>query len=73
MPDAREMKAQKYTSTSRAGTPLGRGDHIGVDVAFEQAQNSEGDHSRRKDRMTHARDAHRPILRVHLVLESLVG
>ena len=33
------------------------------EIAFYEAQDSEADHGRRKDRMTHTRDAHRPILR----------
>ncbi len=34
------------------------------EIAFDQAQDSEGHQGRRKDRMTQACDAHRPILRV---------
>jgi hypothetical protein len=30
---------------------------------LDQAQDSKGDHGCRKDRMTHACDAHRPFLR----------
>src|SRR5215472_5688294 len=33
------------------------------EVAFDQANHSDGNHDRRKDHVTHARDAHRPILR----------
>src|SRR5258708_5133947 len=34
------------------------------EIAFDQAEDSEGHQGRRKDRMTQACDAHRPILRV---------